>query len=154
MPLTLRLFLMAAALRALPLPAQPSFSETTPFISGQGGYNTYRIPALVCSTNGTLLAFCEGRKNSGADSGDIDIVLRRSTNNGATWLPQAIVQEEGGNATITIGNPAPVLDETTGYIHLLFCRNNSRGFHTVSTNDGVNWSARTEITASVKPANW
>src|SRR5262245_61960095 len=107
-----RLFLLVTQLWALSLPAQPSFSENTPFISGQGGYNTYRIPALVCTTNGTFLAFCEGRKNSGSDSGDIDLVLRRSTNNGSTWLPQAIVQEEGGSATITIGNPAPVVDET------------------------------------------
>ena len=154
MPLFARFFVLAVALRAVCLSAQPTFSKSTPFVSGQNGYNTYRIPALVGSTNGTLLAFCEGRKNSGSDSGDIDIVLRRSTNSGATWLAQAIVQEEGGSAAITIGNPAPVVDETTGYIHLLFCRNNSRVFHTVSTNDGATWSTRTEITASVKPTNW
>lgn len=132
----------------------PSFTETTPFVSGQGGYNTYRIPAIVRSTNGTLLAFCEGRKNSGSDSGDIDIVLRRSTNNGATWLPMSLVQEEGNNASITIGNPVPVVDETTGAIHLLFCRNNDRVFRTVSTDDGLTWSARTEITSSVKLPAW
>jgi sialidase-1 len=130
------------------------FSESVPFVSGQGGYNTYRIPALVRSTQGTLLAFCEGRKNSGGDSGDIDIVLRRSTNNGASWLPMTLVQEEGGNASITIGNPAPVVDDTTGNIYLLFCRNNDRVFFTVSTDDGATWSARTEITTSVKPGNW
>src|SRR5688572_13256009 len=103
---------------ALDLHAQtPAFSETVPFTSGQNGYHTYRIPAIVRSTNGTLLAFCEGRKNSGSDSGDIDIVLRRSTNNGLTWLAMSLVQEEGGSASITIGNPAPVVDETTGNIH-------------------------------------
>lgn len=139
---------------ALPAQTPPTFSETVPFVSGQGGYHTYRIPALVRTTNGTLLAFCEGRKNSGSDAGDIDIVLRRSTNNGATWLPLTLVQEEGGNAAITIGNPAPVVDETTGVIHLLFCRNNSRVFHTKSADDGRTWSARTEITASVKLSNW
>ncbi|HEY4414414.1 MAG TPA: sialidase family protein [Verrucomicrobiae bacterium] len=131
-----------------------TFVETVPFVAGQGGYNTYRIPALVRSTNGTLLAFCEGRKTSSSDSGDIDIVLRRSTNNGATWLPLQLVQEEGGNATITIGNPAPVVDEMTGAIHLLFCRNNSRVFHTVSTDDGMTWAPRTEITATAKLSSW
>jgi sialidase-1 len=148
-------FLLFLALGATRLVAQPAFfAETIPFSSGQDGYHTYRIPAMVRSANGTLLAFCEGRKNSSGDAGDIDIVLRRSTNNGQTWLPMTLVQEEGGNASITIGNPAPVVDEATGFIHLLFCRNNSRVFHTFSTNDGVSWSARTEITASVKLPNW
>ena len=154
--LTRSRLVLAMLLLAIRLPAQvaPSFSETVPFVSGVGGYHTYRIPAIVRSTNGTLLAFCEGRKNSGSDAGDIDLVLRRSTNNGATWLPMTLVQEEGGSATITIGNPAPVVDETTGCIHLLFCRNNDRVFRTVSTNDGVTWSARTEITSSVKLGSW
>jgi sialidase-1 len=145
---------LALASNAPLLRAQPTFSESIPFVSGQNGYHTYRIPAVVRSTNGTLLAFCEGRKNSGGDAGDIDIVLRRSTNNGATWLPMTLVQEEGGNAAITIGNPAPVVDQTTGHIHLLFCRNNDRVFHIKSTNDGVTWSPRTEITASVKSNTW
>lgn len=148
-------FILPLLLCACHLHAQtPVFLETVPFVSGQNGYHTYRIPAIVRSTNGTLLAFCEGRKNSSSDSGDIDIVLRRSTNNGLTWLAMSLVQEEGGTASITIGNPAPVVDETTGNIHLLFCRNNSRVFHTVSTNDGVTWSARTEITATVKLSSW
>lgn len=151
-----RRIVFAAMFLAASLGAQPAplFVESVPFRSGQGGYHTYRIPAIARSTNGTLLAYCEGRKNSGSDSGDIDIVLRRSTNNGLTWLALSLVQEEGGNAAITIGNPAPVVDETTGYIHLLFCRNNSRVFHTVSTNDGITWSARTEITATVKLSSW
>ena len=43
--------------------------STDLFVRGKDGYHTYRIPAMVTSTNGTLLAFCEGRKNSGGDSG-------------------------------------------------------------------------------------
>jgi sialidase-1 len=146
----LALLCVTASLRAQPA----SFSETVPFVSGQDGYHTYRIPAAIRSLNCTVLAFCEGRKNSGGDAGDIDIVLRRSTNNGATWLPMTLVQEEGGNASITIGNPAPVVDETTGHIHLLFCRNNSRVFHIKSTDDGLTWSPRMEITTSVKLSTW
>jgi sialidase-1 len=147
------LVLALSASKALPQPA-PSFGETVPFVSGLEGYNTYRIPAVVRTTHGTLLAFCEGRKTSSADSGDIDIVLKRSTNNGASWLPMTLVQEEGGTASITIGNPVPVVDEITGAIHLLCCRNNDRVFHTVSTDDGVTWSARDEITAQVKLNTW
>src|SRR5664280_3091834 len=48
------------------------------FISGQGGYHTYRIPALIVTSNQTMLAFCEGRKNSRSDTGDIDLLLKRS----------------------------------------------------------------------------
>jgi sialidase-1 len=124
------------------------------YVSGSGGYNTYRIPAIVRATNGTLLAFCEGRKNSSSDSGDIDLVLRRSHDNGQTWGAMSVVQEEGDTASITIGNPVPVVDETTGRIHLLFCRNNDRVFSTHSDDNGLTWSSRQEITSSVKLPSW
>ena len=157
MRLTPRILALGCALAAA-LPADtraaPSFTEAAIFTSGQGGYNTYRIPAIVRTNAGTLLAFCEGRKTSSADSGDIDIVLRRSTDNGQTWGALTLVQEEGDTASITIGNPAPVVDESTGHIHLLFCRNNSRVFHTMSTDNGLTWSVRDEITAAVKPGTW
>ncbi len=151
---SLRRMLPALAATVLPLAGGPSLTEQALYVSGQGGYHTYRIPAIVRTNSGALLAFCEGRKNSGADSGDIDIVVRRSADHGETWSPQALVQEEGGAAAITIGNPAPVVDATTGHIHLLFCRNNDRVFHTVSTDDGRTWSARTEVTATVKLKDW
>lgn len=53
--------------------------------SGTEGYHTYRIPGIVLSSEGTLLAFYEGRKTSSCDHGDIDLVLRRSTDDGKTW---------------------------------------------------------------------
>ena len=55
------------------------------FVSGEEGYDTYRIPALSVTNQGTLLAFCEGRRNGRGDTGDIDLVLRRSEDGGATW---------------------------------------------------------------------
>jgi sialidase-1 len=132
----------------------PTFTENPLFVSGQGGYSTYRIPAIVRGTDGTLLAFCEGRKWSFGDSGDIDIVLRRSSDNGQSWGPMMLVQEEGGTASITIGNPAPVVDETTGNIFLFFCRNSDRVFFTVSSDHGATWSVRTEVTSTVKLPTW
>ena len=48
------------------------------FNSGVDGYHTYRIPSLLLSPGGALLAFCEGRRNSSDDHGDIDLVLKRS----------------------------------------------------------------------------
>jgi sialidase-1 len=124
------------------------------FTSGTEGYHTYRIPGIVRSSQDTLLAFCEGRKNSRSDHGDLDLVLRRSTDSGKTWTPMQLVYEEGGNAEITIGNPCPVVDRQTGAIWLPFCRNNDRVFITKSTDDGNTWADPVEITEHVKKPEW
>ncbi len=124
------------------------------FVAGEGGYHTYRIPALLVTAKGTVLAFCEGRKTSSRDNGDIDLLLRRSMDGGKTWGPAALVYEEGGSAEITIGNPAPVLDRKTGTVHLLFTRDNQRLFATRSTDDGRTWSAPAEITETLKAVNF
>jgi sialidase-1 len=62
-----------------------SLTQTELFQAGEGGYHTYRIPSLIVTVKGTLLAFCEGRHNSGSDAGDIDVLLRRSFDHGKTW---------------------------------------------------------------------
>lgn len=121
------------------------------FISGTDGYHTYRIPAIVITNKGTLLAFCEGRKKSSADHGDIEIVLKRSFDGGETWNKMQIVWDEGEN---TVGNPCPAVDRTTGTIWLPFCLNNDRVFVTCSDDDGVTWSTPREITKDVKPHGW
>src|SRR5688500_13962217 len=82
--------------------------ETVVFRAGEGGYHTYRIPALLVSPKGALLAFCEGRKTSKQDHGDVDLVLKRSSDGGQTWSKQQLVHEVGGDEKITIGNPCPV----------------------------------------------
>ena len=64
------------------LPAQtPLWQE------GEGDHGGYRIPALITTPKGTVLAFCEGR-NDGGDAGDINLLLRRSYDNGKTWEPE------------------------------------------------------------------
>jgi sialidase-1 len=141
--------------------------ETDVFRAGEGAYRSYRIPALVRSNKGTLLAFCEGRKNSAADSGNIDVILRRSFDAGKTWSPVQIVADMG---TDTVGNPAPVVDRRTGAILLLLTSNpgtvterqiteasvpSGRSIWIVrSQDDGVTWSAPVDITAQVKRADW
>jgi len=132
----------------------PAPEQIDVFTSGTGGYHTYRIPAVVLTTKGTLLAFCEGRKTGRGDHGDIDLVLRRSTDGGRTWLPMQLVWEEGGTKKITIGNPCPVVDRTTGIVWLAFCRNNDRVFITRSDDDGVTWPHPVEITQYVKKPEW
>jgi len=126
---------------------------TDVFTAGAGGYHTYRIPSLLVTQKGTLLAFCEGRKTSQADHGDVDLVLKRSSDGGKTWGPMQLVYEEGGDAKITIGNPCPVLDQDTGTIWLPFTRDNKDVLLTHSTDDGQTWAKPVVITASVKKAD-
>jgi len=121
-------------------------SKTDVFVGGQDGYHAYRIPALAVTDRGTVLAFCEGRKNSAQDFGDIDLLLKRSADDGKTWSRQAVIYEEGGNAPITIGNPCPIFDPRDNTTHLLFTRNNKRLFYTKSVDDGLSWSLPVEKT--------
>ncbi|MBW3539306.1 MAG: glycoside hydrolase [Planctomycetes bacterium] len=145
------LFAAVAPLLAAEASAADPF-ETTVFTSGEGGYHTYRIPALLVSPKGTLLAFCEGRKTGRGDHGDLDLVLRRSRDGGDTWQPMQLVYEEGGDAKITIGNPCPVVDGRR--IWLPFCRDNDDVFITYSDDDGQTWAAPREITGDVKRPDW
>jgi sialidase-1 len=136
-------------------------------VAGQGGYHAYRIPVVVISTNETLLAFCEGRKDSASDTGRIDLLLRRSRDGGATWGPPQVVWSDGTNVC---GNPAPVIDQSTGAIWLLMTWNlvsdpehrimegtsqdTRRVFVTHSVDDGQSWAKPREITSAVKKPNW
>ncbi|MEV8625941.1 LamG-like jellyroll fold domain-containing protein [Streptomyces sp. NPDC051079] len=85
------------------------------FRSGTAGYGCFRIPTLVKTAKGSLLAFAEGRTSpSCADRGPIDIVMRRSTNDGRTWSPIRVVlsgTETDPDAPHVRGNPSPVADE-------------------------------------------
>jgi sialidase-1 len=135
------------------------------WLSNDGAFHTYRIPALCVTPKGTVLAFCEGRKHSRADAGEIDLLLRRSTDGGHTWLPTQTVATHTG---MTVGNPAPVVDRDTGTIWLLLCKNPSEGgeekirkglaertvWLTHSTDDGLTWADAIEITSDVKRPDW
>jgi sialidase-1 len=163
--LALQSFALSGALVAPPPPAKP-FGEPL-FVSGQDGYHTYRIPALAVTPKGVVLAFCEGRKTGGGDSGDIDTVLKRSTDNGRTWSAQQVVWDDAAN---TCGNPCAVVDRDTGTVWLLSTWNRGddhegeiiarkskdtrRVFVCCSTDDGATWTKPREITADVKLANW
>jgi len=136
-----------------------------PFVSGEGGYHTYRIPALTVAPKGAVLLFCEGRKASAGDSGDIDLLLRRSLDGGRTWEPVRRLVDAGPD---TAGNPAPVVDRKSGEVILLFSKNpgsasegdilKGKGARTVwiasSRDDGATWSDPREITGSVKRQGW
>jgi len=141
--------------------------RTDLFTSGEGGYHTYRIPSVIAAANGDLLAFCEGRRDSVKDAGDIDLLLRRSNDGGKTWGPVQVVWDDGPN---TCGNPCPVVDVETGNVHLLMTWNRGddteskikagtgkdsrRVFVCESTDDGATWSKPRDITATAKADDW
>lgn len=100
--------------------AEPLFTELDLFISGTLNYHTFRIPALIATPKGTLLAFAEGRKESRSDSGDIDVVLRRSRDRGKTWSGLQVAADNGSDV---IGNPTPVVLRKSGIILLLLTAN-------------------------------
>ncbi|MFC9503388.1 exo-alpha-sialidase [Streptomyces sp. NPDC057002] len=169
---TLTAALAAAALLAPALPAQarpatalPEFEQQVLFKASQDpGYACFRIPAIVRTTSGTLLAFAEGRVLNCGDAADIDIVLKRSTDGGRTWGPLQVVTEGAGD---THGNPAPLVDRRTGRILLAETYNTGRtdaGNCTVpcdrtphlqhSDDDGRTWSKPRDLSDQILPAHW
>ena len=137
---------------------------SVPYSANSGGYTAYRIPALTVAPDGSLLAFAEGRKNSTADFGEIDIVVRRSTDGGTTWGPQSVVTSHG---TDTAGNPTVVTDPASGDLVLVSCGNDGdtneaevmKGLTTRqvyvqrSADGGITWTTPVDITAQAK-ASW
>jgi len=148
-------------------PPKPLEGQVDVFISGTDGYHTYRIPAVIVTPKGTILAFCEGRKKSSSDTGDIDIVLKRSTDGGKTWGKMQVVADHGPHV---IGNPCPVVDRTTGTIWMPLTRNRgdepehlikkgvSREPRTVwltkSTDDGLTWAEPVNISETTRKPHW
>lgn len=124
------------------------------FVSGTGGYHTYRIPSLLVSPKGTLLIFCEGRRSSRSDDGNNDLLLRRSTDNGNFWQPTQLVYEEGGESDTTIGNPCAVVDRKTGTVWLFMTRENEAVLVTKSSDDGMSWSKPVDVTSQAKKPAW
>ena len=141
--------------------AAPQFIDV--FVSGEGGYHTYRIPAVDTTTRGTVLAFAEGRKSRNDHAGN-DIVARRSEDNGVTWGPVIVVATAGDDA---LNNPCVVTVRPSGRILLVFqhypagtgerhvlpgltgdpiCRN----YLIYSDDDGKTWSKWRDITAETK----
>ena len=138
-------------------------AQTMVFRAGEADYHTFRIPAIVRAPNNALLAFCEARRDGSGDFGKIDIVLRRSINNGQTWSTIQIVVN-GGN--MQAGNPAPVVDKQDphypdGRIFLFYNTGNNHEnevrkgnglrqvWYVFSIDNGLSWSTPVNITTQV-----
>ncbi len=150
--------------------AQP-FS--TVFQAGEAGYRCYRIPAIVQSPAGELLAFAEGRAKDCGDYGDVDIVLKTSSDGGKSWSPLRVV---ASNDSLQCGNPAPVFDlldpnfpkgrlflfYNTGNAHESDVRQGNglrQVWYVTSVDGGATWSSAVNISGEVHrpkphPADW
>jgi sialidase-1 len=107
-------------------------------------YKSARIPALVYTSKGTLLAFCEGRIGTASDWADMHLLVRRSTDGGTTWGDTKIIATS--NKGEPVGNPTPIVDKD-GTIHLLYQSNYAEAFYTSSVDDGITWKNPQNITA-------
>jgi len=137
--------------------------QTVVFTSGTEGHKSYRIPAIVKLPGNDLLAFCEGRVNGSGDFGDINIVMKRSSDHGKTWSSLHTIVDA---ARLQAGNPAPVVDMTdpeypNGRIFLFYnTGNNHEGevrkgnglrevWYISSVDGGLSWSSAVNITKQV-----
>ncbi len=169
--LTRREFVAAvsgSALAGLNL-SQVSHANTTPvfekfdlFAANSNGYTSYRIPGLIVTQRGTLLAYSEARRTGRGDWDAIDIVLKRSTDGGKTWTEQRRVAEIVGASRnpaaaressvnkdgLTYNNPVAIADRRAGVVHFLFCLEYARCFYLRSTDDGATFAPPIEITNS------
>ncbi len=143
-------------------------NEVPVFISGTEGHKSYRIPAIISLPNGELLAFAEGRVHGAGDFGDINIVMKRSSDKGRTWSSLQYIAEFD---TLQCGNPAPVVDLTDplfpqGRIFLFYNTGNNhegevrkgKGYKQVwyktSSDGGYSWGEPTDITEQVHRPNY
>jgi len=142
--------------------AAPFIEKVDLFEAQKDGYALYRIPGIVTTKRGTVLAYCEARKSDRGDWGTIDLLLRRSTDGGKTWgartnfvavsgpkekNPVALAQKLATPGEVTYNNPVAIPD-ANGAVHFLFCLEYARCFYLRTDDDGLTFSKPVEITAA------
>lgn len=127
--------------------AVPLVAPANVFYAGAGGVDCFRIPAIVQTAAGVLVAFAEARHGSCGDGAVHEIAMRRSSDGGATWLPKDNVTFVVGSASMPLGNPAAVYDSVRDrivliYTHIPYLKTTGVIF---STDDGESWSEPTVV---------
>ncbi|HEX8915335.1 MAG TPA: sialidase family protein [Humisphaera sp.] len=156
-PLALAALILSFAAPAPARAAEPARQDL--WTAGEGGYKLYRIPGLIVTAKGTLLAYCEARK-TGSDWGEIDLLVRRSTDGGKTWSdpkrlaerpadakqnPVAAARKQAKEGQVALNNPVMIADRS-GAVHLIYCVDYFRCFHARSDDDGQTFGPAAEIT--------
>lgn len=159
--------LVAAAMCVAPASAPAAAESHSEKILFDGGgetlngvrYHSFRIPSLIRTNRDTLIAFVEGRATSNADYGNINLLYKRSTNNGATW---SALSEVVGAGQGVWGNPTAVVDRSNNKIWLFMNHQPVGGdpanswddrqvWVSSSSDDGVTWSAPVNLSNTLKP---
>ena len=143
-------------------PAQPQDL----FKAGESGHKIYRIPSIITTNDGTLLAFAEGRVDGGGDTGDINMVMRRSEDNGNSWSPIEVIWDIEKDVC---GNPCPVVLENGDILLLVTWNSGKEPEHMIknghskfgripymmkSKDDGKTWSKAIDISATADKKEW
>ena len=148
---------------ATALAAEPSFSDV--FTSGKEGYKSIRIPSVVVTKNGVVLAFAEGRA-AASDQAENDIILKRSTDAGRTWRPLQLLHDDGKHS---LNNPTAVVEQESGRVFLMYQRipahlkERGKGIETgydgsnvyrnlliCSDDDGATWTRPFDVSRTTK----
>ena len=115
-------------------------------------YSNHRIPGIIVTGKGTLLIYCEARREA-SDWAMMDILLCRSENMGKNFSAP-IPLAKGTEEHKTVNNPVMV-EDSRGRIHFLYCEdytiNEGRILHRYSDDDGITWSKPVDITDSAMP---
>lgn len=133
--------------------------------SGDWGYAQFRIPCLLATSAGELLALCEARSNPRSDSGRIRILLRGSRDGGQSWSAPQVVAEDGDN---TVGNPCLVEHRPSKTLQLIYNGNDGsvteadilaghgarRVYRMESRDGGRSWRGPWDITQQATRPGW
>lgn len=122
----------------------------------------YRIPAIVTAPNGDLVVAIDERVPSCGDlkwSKDINIVLRRSSDNGNTWMPiEKIIDFPLGKSA---SDPSMIVDELTKEIFMFYNymdldkEKDVYYLHVMKSKDnGKTWSKPIDITTQIAKQEW
>ena len=134
------------------------FYEQRLYAPGDYGSTHYRIPAIIALPDGSLLAVNDKRKYNESDlPEDIDVIARRSTDNGRTWS-EPVTIAEGTGRKHGYGDPA-LVTTASGEVICAFAGGNGfwastssdpiRTFVCRSNAGGRTWSSLTDITQTI-----